>query len=210
MLYFFIGDEVQKAKAVALKRATGTEVVRFGEGGEPFANVNGYLKQRGLFAPKVTLILDRPLDDTDAKSFILEECEVLVRSDTTVIAIQPDIDALTLKKVEKIAEVVRFGKVGRDKPPRPNTFALSNAVLAGDRKKAWILYRSLIEEGVSPEELHGTLAWSARNALLKLKQRNAPAGDAELFSADLVRLYHDARSGRGDLEDVLEIFLLEQ
>jgi hypothetical protein len=107
---------------------------------------------------------------------------------------------------------------------------LTDAVAAGDRKKAWILYRQLIMSGASAEEIHGALAWSARGIVLAGKTKSADeAGmksfpyakakqvtlrmkpsDAEALSAELVALYHQARAGRGALEDLLEVFLLKK
>lgn len=231
MLYVFTGDDVAGAKAEAAKRAEGKQVVRFGDGGEPFAAVGGYLGQQGMFAPALALILDRALDDADGKELLLEQGADVVAADALVIAIEPHIDALTRKKFAKGTkfEVFAAAEAAVELPP-PNVFALTDAVAAGDRKKAWILYRQLINAGASAEEIHGALAWAARGIVLagntksadeagmksfpyaKAKQatlRLKPA-DAEALSAELVALYHDSRMGRGALEDLLEVFLLKK
>lgn len=231
MLYLFLGEDVTRAKAEAQKRAEGHEVVRFGEGGEPFSAVGGYLGQQGMFAPKVALILDRPLDDTEGKELLLEKGTDIVGAEALVIAIQPDIDAATKKKLPKGIKIEKFDapEAAAELPP-PNVFALADAVSAGDRKKAWILYRQLIMSGASPEEVHGALAWAVRGIVLATKTKSAdeagmksfpyakakqatlrikPA-EAEAMSAELVAIYHQARSGRGSLEDLLEVFLLKK
>jgi DNA polymerase III delta subunit len=228
MLYLFVGDDVIKAKAEAIKRAKGREVVRFGEGGEPFANVGGYLEQQGMFAPALALILDRPLDSADGKELLAENAELLSKASALVFAIVPDIDAATKKKLDKYADVEEFETKHVAEMPPPNSFALTDAVQAGDKKRAWILYRQLIASGASAEELHGVLAWAARGVVLASKTKSATEagmksypydkaravarrlkpGEAEQQSAELVSLYHQARMGRGTLEDLLEIYLL--
>jgi hypothetical protein len=230
MLTFFIGDDVVKAKAEAQKRARGAEVVRIGEGGEPLESTLSYLEQRGMFQPEVVIIIDRPLDGAEGKEYVLEHGEALNGSKTKVFVIQPEVDALTRKKLEKLGTIEVFDERVRDETTPPSAFALVDAMQVGDRKRAWILYRDLINAGVSAEEVHGTLAWAARGVVLASNTRSADEagmkpypygkakdvarrlkpGDAVAQSAELVRLYHDARMGRGTLEDLLEIYLLRK
>lgn len=231
MLTFCIGDDVVRAKAEVAKRAKGSEVVRVGEGGEPFESALGYLEQRGMFASRVTLVLDRPLDTAEGKEFVLEHAETFADSDTAVFIIQPDVDAVTKKKLEVHGTVEVYDiSYSRTAEVPPNSFALVDALQAGDRKRAWILYRQLIAGGASAEEIHGTLAWAARGVVLASHTKNAneagmkpfpydkakrvartlAPGVAEAQSAALVRLYHDARLGRGTLEDLLEVYLLRR
>lgn len=231
MLYIFIGDDVLKAKAEVAKRAQSKEVVRFGEGGEPFENVGGYLEQQGMFSPALALVLDRPLDDPFGKELLLERGDVLVHASAEVFVIEPHIGAVDKKKLPKGAKLESFdiSSQKQDAPPL-SAFALVDAVQSGDRKRAWILFRELIESGASPEEIHGALAWAARGVVLAAKTKSAAEagmkpfpynkakgvarglkpGDAEAESAELVDLYHRARMGQGTLEDLLEIYLLKR
>jgi hypothetical protein len=231
MLTIFIGSDVVKAKAEALKRAVGREVVRFGEGGEAFESVGGYLEQQGMFAPALALILDRPIDTDEGKELVFEKGDMLVEATAHVIIIQPDIGAVEKKKLPTGVKIEVFEFAGADTAfIPPNTFALVDAVQAGDKKRTWILYRQLIATGASAEEVHGTLAWAARGVVLASKTKNAAeagmkpypfdkaravarklkSGEAEKQSAELVHLYHEARMGRGTLEDLLEVYLLKK
>lgn len=231
MLYYFLGDDVVRAKAEIVKRTLGSHVVRVGEGGEPLDATLGYLEQRGMFSPQVSLVIERPFDSPEGKEYVLEHAETFARSDTQVFVIQPDVDALTKKKLE-VHGAVEVYDVSHNRTAEipPNSFALVDALQAGDRKRAWILYRQLIASGVSAEEVHGTLAWAARGVVLASHTKNAneagmkpfpydkakrvartlASGVAEAQSAELVRLYHDARLGRGTLEDLLEVYLLRK
>lgn len=230
MLLIFTGDDVVRAKAEALKRVKGREVVRLGEGGEPLESLPSFLEQQGMFSPQIAIIADRPMDSAENKEFVLEHAELCKDSSALVILITSDLDATTRKKLEKYAEIVEFEIAKKVEAVAPNAFALVDAVQAGDRKRAWIVYRQLITAGVSAEEVHGALAWAARGVVLASKTKSADEagmkpypygkakdvarklapGTAEAQSGELVRLYHDARMGRGALEDLLEIYLLRK
>lgn len=231
MLYLFIGDDIVRAKEEALKRAKGHEVIRVGEGGESFAHVGGYLGQSGMFATKTALILDRPLDSAEGKELLFERGEVLVDSQSLVIAIIEDVTATELKKIPAGAKVEKFEtKTKTSEEVPPSVFALTDVYAVGDRKGTWVTYRKLIESGAQPEEIHGALAWAVRGMILAAKTKTAEEAGmkdypyrkakgavqkiglaaAENTSRQLVQLYHDARMGRGALEDLLEVFLLKR
>ena len=230
MLSVFLGDDVVRAKAEAILRAQGREVVRLGDGEVPLEALPTYLEQQGMFAPAVAIIADRQLETAEQKEFVLTHAEACKKSDTLVICIQPELDAATKKKLEAYATIELFETVKPIETPPPNAFALVDALQVGDRKRAWILYRQLIESGSSAEEVHGTLAWAARSVVLasrtqsateagmkpypydkaKRVARSLKPGEAESQSAELVRLYHDARLGKGSLEDLLEAYVLRK
>ncbi len=230
MLYILTGTNVMKAKARAMMLAKGSEIVRFGEGGELFASVPAYLSAHGLFVSKVALILDRPLEDTDGKALLTERAKELAEAGALVIVIEPVFDAATKKKIASHGTVEIFEDDEKDETPLPSVFALTDAVAAGDRKGSWILYRRLIVAGVAPEEIHGALAWQARALSLAAKTKSAvEAGlkpfvfskakrasermgvaKAEELSREMVRLVHESRLGGGDLGELIEAFLLKK
>lgn len=230
MLTICIGEDVVKAKSTVAARTTGSEVVRFGEGGQSFTEVGGYLEQRGMFAPAVTLILDRPLESDEGTALMVEQGDLLVAASAQVFAIVGDVSTTDQKKFPKGATIETYDAPARVESEVPNSFALVDAVQAGDRKRAWILYRQLIDSGASAEEVHGTLAWAARAVVLAAHTKSASEagmkpfpydkakrvaralkpGEAEAQSATLVRMYHEARLGKGTLEELLEMYLLKK
>ncbi len=229
MLYIFSGSDTAKAKEKAQQLAKGHELVRFGEGGEPFANVPGYLASQGLFSPKVALLLDRPLDDAEGKELLLEKGDDLAEAEALVLVIEVHIDAATKKKLPKSAKVESFDQKEKPEEPPPNVFVLTDAFASGNRKSAWILYRRLIDAGSAPEEIHGALSWQARAMVVSKKASVDESGlkpfvyskakrasermsveDAEGLSRELVSILHKSRMGEGDLEDLLEAFLLKK
>jgi DNA polymerase III delta subunit len=230
MLYVLTGSDTIKAKARAMQLAKGFELVRFGDGGEPFANVMGYLSAQGLFAPKVALLLDRPLDDGDGKLLLTEHSAELAKGDALVLVIEPALSAPVLKSIGKAATVENFDEKEKKEMPASNVFALTDAFARGDRKTAWILYRKLIDTGSAPEEIHGALTWQARALVLASRTKNAEEAGLKSFvygkakragarlgeqgtvalSRELVALIHKSRSGDGNLGDLLEAFLLKK
>ena len=230
MLYVLTGSDVMKAKARAAALAKGYETVRFGEGGETFARVPSYLGARGLFAPKIALILDRPSEDVDGKTLVAEHAKDFAGAEMPVIVIEPTLDAATKKAIAKHAEIEEFEPTATQETPPPSVFALTDAFASGDRKGAWILYRRLIENGSAAEEVHGALAWQARAMVLASKTKSAAEAGlkpfvytkakrtasrlgeagAEELSRELVRILHSSRMGGGGLEDLLEAFLLKK
>lgn len=230
MLYVLTGSDIVKAKTRAAALSKGYEVVRFGEVGEPFQNVLGYLSARGLFAPKVALVLDRPLQDPEGKVLFEEHGKELMEGDALVVVIEDEMNAATKKKIPKDAKIETFDLAEKTDAPPPNVFALTDAFAEGNRKNAWVLYRRLIKTGSAPEEIHGALMWQARALVLASKTKNAEEAGlkpfvyskakratsrlgidgAEELSRSLVHLVHQSRLGGGDLEDLLEAFLLKK
>ena len=111
---------------------------------------------------------------------------------------------------------------------RLNTFALADALGLRDRKRAWTLLVSLLREGAKPEELAGILHWQARSMLVASRVGSAAEANMKDFvfnksrryakqftdeeladlSSRLVALYHESHRGGGQLELLLERFVL--
>lgn len=229
MLFVFTGTDTARAKAEARKLAKKAELVLFGEGGETFEHAPSYLGSSGLFAPEVALLIDRPLETAEGKTLIEEHGDALHKADISAFIITGPLKATDKKLFPKGAEFKEFESKGKQEYVRPNVFGFTDTFLAGDKKKTWIGYQKLLHEGVSPEEIHGALSWAVRSALTSLKATSATAaglkpfvytkskraaekiGEAkvEQYSRDLVRAYHDARSGRGTMALNLEALLLD-
>lgn len=228
MLYVFTGSNTAKAKAEARKKAGKAEIVLFGEGGESFERAAGHLGASGLFAPKVALIIDRPLETAEGKELLENFGDAFLKVDMDVFVIAGPLKATEKKLFPKKAEFKEFEDKPKQEYVRPNTFAFADSFLASDKKKTWIGYRKLITEGVSPEEIHGTLSWAVRSALLAGKTNSATESGlkpfvyskskrafeklgeetVEQYSRNLVSVYHRARAGEGTLENNLELLLL--
>ena len=109
-----------------------------------------------------------------------------------------------------------------------NIFALTDAVGARDKKKAWIIYQKALLAGLSPEEIFYKLVWQVKSLLLAAKTKSAAEADMKSFpyskakgylknfkteefeslSEDLVTSYVKTRQGEGEIETLVEKILL--
>lgn len=107
-------------------------------------------------------------------------------------------------------------------------FSLSDAIAKKDKKNAWLLYRSFLDRGMSPEEIHGTIFWQIKSLALakvsndaisaKMKPfvfskakgflENFKDGEVENWLSRLVEIYHKSHRGEYKLENALEVFIL--
>lgn len=227
MLHLFIGIDTASAKAKARTDAKG-EVVMFGEGANAFDTAPSFLVSQGLFSTTVTLLLDRPFETTDGRALIEAHAAALHTSKTAVYLIEGALSAEQRKLFPKNVTMTNFGTPEKEERLLP--FAMSNAFIGGDRKRAWIEFRKLITNGTSPEEIHGTLSWAVRSAFIASKTKSANEADLKPFvytkfkraaeklgaqkietlSRELVVVYHRARSGQGDMALGLERLILEK
>ena len=230
MLHILTGSDVGKAKVRAATLAKGHTLVRFGEGGEVFANVLSHLGASGLFSPKVALLLDRPMETADGKEILVEHVEDFAKAAMPVIVVESELDATTKKILAKHADIEIFDLKEKKEAAALSPFALTDSFASGNRKEAWIVYRKLIENGSAAEEIHGILSWQARAMVLAVKTKSADEAGLKPFvyskakraaarlgeegsvelSRELVRLLHTSRMGGGNLEDLLEAFLLKK
>ncbi len=106
-----------------------------------------------------------------------------------------------------------------------NIWKLTDALLARDKKNAWLLYREAIEQGIAPEEIGGILWWQIKTLLLVSKDDTAgmkpfsiskakqslkkyTAQEIEQLAQRAVAAIHEPRAGNGKAEEMLEAFIL--
>ena len=128
-----------------------------------------------------------------------------------------------------LAEVKEDEELPLDKKGREfNVFAITDALGARDKKRAWILYQGALAAGLSPEEIFYKIVWQVKCMLLasrtksvketdmkdfpytkaKSYLKNFKEGEIEKLSEDLVMGYHKARRGEGEVETLVEKIIL--
>ena len=110
-----------------------------------------------------------------------------------------------------------------------NIFALTDAIGARKKRDAWVLYQKALASGMAPEEVFYKLVWQTKTMLVAqntknvsetdMKQfpyskaksflKNFKSGEIETMSEKLVLGYHQARRGEGEVETLVEKFLLK-
>ena len=130
---------------------------------------------------------------------------------------------------------INLGEVEEDEKPlldrkgrEFNIFALTDALGARDKKRAWILYQEALGAGLSAEEIFFKIVWQVKSLLIASKTKNVTETDMKPFpyskaksflknfstselqnlSEALVIGYHRVRRGEGELETFVEKILL--
>lgn len=110
-----------------------------------------------------------------------------------------------------------------------NIFSLTDALGARNKREAWLLYQKALASGLAPEEVFYKVQWQVKTLLTaqntksvaetdmkpypyskaKGYLKNFKANELESLSEALVLGYHSARRGQGDIETLVEKFLLK-
>lgn len=186
------------------------------------------LSSQGLFDQKYTVVLDNVFEKKDIKSFVLDKASEMSESEQLFFIIEPGVDAPTLKKIEKVAKQVQEFELTGERKSEYNIFAVANGLVEKDRKKLWVSYLDSIKKGSAPEEIHGIFFWQVKNMILASRAKsqgetglspfaytNALRGSRNYkteellgMSSDLVEMTHRVRTGKGNLDTMLEKWVL--
>ena len=175
----------------------------------------------GLFAIRECFILYNIFKSVPVEQFFFHYKD----SDNFIFLSEekPTKDVLKFIKENNIP-VKSFEEKKEKKWSGTKNFILADFVLGKKKKDAWLLYRELIEEGSSAEELHGILFWAVKNLALVLAgetqgmkpfmikkyqgfSRNFSPRELLEYVTHLKRMLHE-RDRFSSLEEELELFIL--
>jgi hypothetical protein len=202
MLTFIVGPDTERrsARADALGEFRRSDALR-GEAASVSA-LGALASSQSLFGDAHAYVVDAELTDEYVRE-LLGIAPELVASPNLFI-FEGELPAPLVKIIEKTkGKVIKVKAAPREKTF--DVFALANVYGKRDKKKLWLMYREAIDEGASPEAICGMLAWKARQTLA---QKGPEDRDALAQSSALVSMYHDAHRGQGELEVLLEGFIL--
>lgn len=130
---------------------------------------------------------------------------------------------------------INLGEVEDDEKPlldnrgrEFNIFALTDAIGARDKKRAWILFQQALGAGISAEKIFFKIVWQVKSMLIASRTKNVGETDMKPFpyskaksflknfsnselqslSLDLVTGYYLACRGEGEIEILAEKMLL--
>jgi len=190
------------------------------------------LHRTALFGSVPPVVFDGALSDERTHEMMLACAKDLADSENTFILVEEKIPADALKVFKKYAASVEVFSLApsaaRSAPQKFNIFSLTDAIGRRDRKRAWVLYRQALTEGMAPEEIHSMLFWQVKTVLmvavtgniknLPLKPfvvgkargfaKNYSLEELKNLSSALVSVYHDAHRGLVELETGLERLIL--
>jgi DNA polymerase III delta subunit len=179
-----------------------------------------------LFSPKNIVVMDSLLEDDTIAEMVFQNLDELKNTEHVCILIEGKLTKEYIKKVTAKAEKVEEHNKTEapQKREAPQTFALADALLQKNKRKAFEVFQKLRAEEVVGEEIHGVLWWQFKSLYLVLNSKSAGEADLNPFvyskcksveknwSVDLVAktldslvdIYHKAHRGEVDLLVELE------
>jgi DNA polymerase III delta subunit len=231
MLHVYFGNDTISVRKKAFAFITACEEDGFGverieaesyQSGQ-CANIAGSLS---LFGGKTVYLLDTPSNN----NLFLEELEsvlpLLKESSDQFVVLEGTLLAPAKKMYGKYAD--KLEETTGEKVERFNAFSLADSLALKDKKMLWIGLQDAKREGLSSEEIIGTLWWQLKTLRLanvtasavqagmkdfpynkaKRSLRNFKEGELEKFSQTLLAVYHDGHAGKRDIDLALEKWTL--
>jgi len=179
-----------------------------------------------LFAEQFVYVLDTPSQHDEFQAELTDNLAILANAAHHYVVMEHSLLAPAKKQFAKVAtSIEEFSATTKE---RFNTFALTDALVARDRRRLWLLFSEAKQVGIADEEIIGVLWWqlkAMRIAALtasadeagmksfpysKAKQalRQFPFEQVESTARTLLAIYHDGHAGKRDLSVALEQFVL--
>ena len=237
MLYVIYGTDGHKARKklhelldLAEKKRPGAEIFKITSENWGEAQFDELLVSRGLFEQKYTVVLDNLFEKKDIKDYVMDRLEEVGESEQIFLILDGKIDAPSLWTLEKHAKQVQEFVKAESSKPAYNIFSITDGLLQKDKKRLWISYIDFLRKGAAPEEIHGIFFWQIKNMILASRARsqvetglapfpykNALTGarnykteELSQMSSELVEMTHRVREGDGDMDIMLEKWILER
>ena len=119
----------------------------------------------GMFDDKRIVILRDALVDATWKEVMKEAQGELAESEHVFVILEEKQNAATKKLAEVAYQHKDFSIEGKHSGKDMSVFTLANAFLMRDKKQAWTLFTTFLNQGVAAEELHGILLWQCKMML---------------------------------------------
>ena len=188
--------------------------------------VDQLLRGGGLFAEARHVVLYDFLNQSDAYLFVKQNINAWLEAGHEIELREEKLLAEQKRFLQNISAMVHEYKP-TPKPKDTRVFAVTDAILERDVRRAWIAYREALGGGKQPEEIAGLVWWQLKTLWLVAKlgaragqsphatrkaaqalKKYSPREIAGL-SRSFVANYHKARLGVGpELEGALESWIL--
>lgn len=234
MLYVIYGKDREKGRGRfrqlrgdLLKNCGEERVVIEGELTKEF--LHGAAASPGLFSDKILFVFDCVFDKKTEQETLLEHANELRLSPNIFLVFEPELDKKIGEDIKATkAEVEEYAPKKTDYRPDFNIFSLGDALGKRNKKELWVLYQEARSNGLSEEEISGTLFWAVKNlALMKDAEGGDDAGMSPFvakksrefaknytkneiinLSRILTSTYHEAHRGGEPMDIALERFIL--
>jgi hypothetical protein len=235
MLYLIYGTDSHKARKKlhelleqAEKKRQGAELFKITTENWSEKQFEELLVSQGLFEQKYTVVLDNLFEKKEVKEYVMNRLIDVAKSEQIFLILESGIDASSLKKIDKVAKQVQEFTKPESKKQFFNVFSVADGLIQKDKKQLWISYIDSLSKGFVAEEIHGMFFWQVKNMILASRAgssgetglspfvyKNASSGskkykieELQNMSSELVLMTHKVRTGEGDLEIMLEKWVL--
>lgn len=235
MIYLFYGTDKNKAlrsalKIIEKKVSEKSEALVFKIDAENLSQ-NILVEMcggQGLFSQKYIVHIKNVCDEEETQNILFDFLKDMQTSENIFILTEGDLNKKELTKIKKHAEKVWEYEEKKKAEREENIFAITNYLLARDKKNLWIEFQKL-KNIFAVEEIHGTLFWAMKNAVIVSKAKSVSETGLKPFVYSnskkaltkfseneleekfwqLTKLLGDSRRGEGELEVLLEGWVLE-
>lgn len=235
MVYLFYGTDKNKAlqsalKIIEKKVAEKSDALVFKIDAENFSQ-NVLIEMcggQGLFSQKYIVHIKDVCNEEETQKILFDFLKDMQASENIFILTEGDLNKKEFSKIEKHAEKVWVYEAKKKTEREENIFTITNYLLARDKKNLWIEFQKL-KNIFAVEEIHGTLFWAFKNIMIASKTKTAAEAGLKPFVYSnskkvltkfsqeeleekfwqLTRLLGDSRRGEGELEVLLERWVLE-
>jgi len=206
MIYIYTGND-NKNKHLNLKKLSGEEqpIFLFDKDIKKEELVN-YAGSTSLFSDKQIIILENLIKEGNL-GFLNEDIIALKESGNVFVFLEEKLSAEDLKKYKNHATIENFNLEEKKQIQKINVFGIADSFSRRDKMGTWILYRDIILQGASPEEISGIIFWKIKTMILTGTKvfSNKELKD---MSSRIVSLYHRSHNGEVDFTIGLEQFIL--
>lgn len=234
MLYVIYGTDTKKVReksqsliATLLKKRPDASLFRMNKDNWNSDLLGESVSTVSLFSPKNIIVLDSLLSDDESAAYVSEHFTDFKQTEHVCVLIEEKISKDYLKGLTATAEKIEEHELkvsGSAKREAPQTFALADALVMKDSKKAFRVFYELKEEGLPAEEIHGVLWWQFKTLFLVKGAKTAKEADVSPYAFSkcktaeknwsdkelnqtlekLVTMYHKAHRGEIDFMSDLE------
>ncbi len=235
MIYFLNGTDTHKSRkkmheilqTLSAKRAN-SEVFKITTENWTEAQFDELLLSQGLFEQKYIVVLDFLFGDKVVKEYVLDRLDKMQKAEHWFILLDGKVDATSEKKIEKFSYKGQVFDQAEKKKESPIIFSITDKLTERNKKSLWISFVDLINQGIPAEEIHGVFFWAIKNMIIASRvnsqkdsglapfsynkalsgSRNYKSEELKAMSSDLVSMTHKVRQGLGDLDIMLEKWIL--
>lgn len=151
-----------------------------------------------------------------SKDILIKAFPKMASSESVFILFDEILDTKTLMQIKKHAKnIFVFGEKKIAKAKDDSVFSIVEAYAAKDRKSSWVNYQKCLRSGVASEAIHGLMFWRIKSILLAKKtgvynkfSNNFTIDELDILLLELNVLYHGIRQEGGEMEILLEKFIL--